>query len=64
MQTDLSYGILEEILIQLDVLSSLLDADVTALLERTPADVGRRGQRRVRQIGEDGPFHMQRNAAR
>ena len=52
METNLADGILEQVLVQLEILARLVDAHVPALFERTAAQVRRRTQRRVRQIGE------------
>lgn len=61
----LSDWFFEEVLVELDVLSVLFNTDVATLLERAPAaHVRWRAHWRIRQIGEDGPLEVQRDAAR
>ena len=58
----LSNGLLEKVLIELDVETSFFQADVFALLKRASADVGGWAHRWIRQIGKNGALEMQRNS--
>ena len=60
----LADGFFQQILVQLDILACLLNANISALFERTAAtDIRGRAHGRVRQIREDGALKVQRNSA-